>query len=70
MVSKPSFRKTTTTMSIVSATRIFVPTLDQISLPNYTFPFKLAENNYIIWKSQIFLATIGGNFEGFINDQI
>lgn len=44
--------------------------LTQVTLPNYTFPFKLEHNNYIVWKAQIYSAIFGSNMEGFITGVI
>lgn len=65
MISEHFFLKKMST-----TTKIFVLTLDQISLPNYTNFFKLTEKNYMLWKSQILPVIIGGNLKGFINGHI
>lgn len=58
-------------MSIIPATKIIIIlTLEQVSLPNYTFPFKLDQTNYMIWKPQILPTIIGGNLEGLLIDDI
>lgn len=44
-----------------------LPSLSEVNLPNYTFPFKLDQNNCITWRSQILPTIIGCNLEGFIN---
>lgn len=53
----------TNVMAIVSSPSI--RELNQVTLPNYTFPFKLEQNNYIVWKSQIFQAIVSCNMKGF-----
>ena len=44
-----------------------IPSLSEITLPNYNFPFKLEHDNYVIWKSQIHPAIVGCNMESFID---
>ena len=36
------------------------------TLPTYNFPFKLDQDNYMLWKSQILPVIIGTDMEGFI----
>lgn len=54
--------------TIASNKTTVIPSLEQVSLPTYTLPFKLSSDNYMIWKSQILPAIIGRNVENFVND--
>ena len=47
-----------------------LPVFSDVTLPNYSFPFKLESDNYVVWKSQIFLAIIGCNMESFIDGTV
>lgn len=69
MVSEPS---KTNVMSIIktSSSSSFIPQLSQVTLLNYNFPFKLEQNNYMIWRAQILPAIIGSNLEGFVTGTI
>lgn len=58
-------------LSLVPAAKITtILTLEQVNLHNYTFPVKLDQTNYMIWKSQIFPMIIGGNLEDFVTGNI
>ena len=47
-----------------------LPIFSDVTLPNYSFPFKLESDNYVVWKSQIFPAIIGCNMESFIDGTV
>ena len=67
MVSEPSTNVMSGSSSTSSLSLDF-PTLSDITLPNYNFPFKLEHDNYVIWRSQILPAIIGANMELFLDD--
>lgn len=62
MVSEPPKTNIMTIVPKIAA----LSKLGQVSLPNYTFPFKFKQDNYVMWKNQILLVIIGSNLEGFV----
>lgn len=59
-----------TNVMAITTNLSFIPQLDKVSLPNYTFPFELENGNYLLQKTHIQAAIIGGNLKGFVTGNL